>query len=41
MTVSLKAFRADVKGILNHMGRCESFRTTGDCTARNHSEADA
>ncbi len=40
MTVSFKAFRADVKHCLHNLGCSDSFRPTGDCMMRRNESRD-
>lgn len=39
MTLTFKAFRADMKHLVSHLADAESFRTTGDCSVHYHKTA--
>ncbi len=40
MTVSFKAFRADIKHCLHNIANSDSYRTTGDCTIHRDASRD-
>lgn len=40
MSVSFKAFRADVKNCLHTLANSDSYRTTGDCMMRKDESHD-